>query len=225
MGSKGWILTAALAIGAVIAVLIKVNASSPRLLRRTAVKALLINGQLTGYAYTEGGALHRPAQTKCPSLLPRAQAILSSRDRRRLGLPPHGDPVPPDVGQTDSEGDCRFDRDCTQSPHGYCFEPLPSGDTRCNYGCVQDSECSEGICLCDEPVGRCVHAACTTDNDCAAPALCAVYSPSPGCWFEDGFACQSPKDQCATDTDCDGGACGWDAARRLRVCTSENCTY
>jgi len=208
------------AVGTVGAVgtVIHLKGSAPGPPPHAAVKELLIGDRPTGYAYTKEGVLHRPSQTTCPSLLPRSQPIVSGRERRRLRLPPHA--VPPELG----EDGCRFDRDCTQFPNGYCVETLPAGNTHCAYGCVGDSECPDGICLCDEPVGRCVHASCRVDRNCA-PGLCAIYSPSPGCWSADGFACQSPLDECRTDSDCDPNYCGWNAETRRRVCTSMRCMY
>jgi hypothetical protein len=75
----------------------------------------------------------------------------------------------------------------------------------CVYGCVRDDECGEGqICFCDDPVGRCVSAACAVDADCPG-SLCVGVSEGSPCggpaWYT--FACASANDECLTDTQCE----------------------
>lgn len=180
-----------------------------------------VRGKPTGYARCANGSKSRPTQLTCPSFLPRGEELvrrderhmtaemrqLSREQRRRLG----------------SQEDCRFDHECTQKPHGHCFEARPSGRPGCAYGCVSDSECSGGICVCGDPVGYCMPASCTTNRDCEAPAVCSEYAPSPGCANDNGFACQQPADECASDGDCSPNHCGWNASQQRRVCVVDYC--
>jgi hypothetical protein len=182
-----------------------------------------VRGRPTGYAVCQNGALHRPEEKTCPSFLPRPEEIMSSYERR---LPEEMRNVLREAQPIDpSRGDCRFDRDCTRAPHGHCRVPLPDGRPRCDYGCVRDSDCSSGICLCGDPVGRCVRALCTSDRGCPPLSVCTFYHPAPGCFYDSGFACQKPMDECTVDADCDAGTCGWRASDRVRVCTNIVCNY
>ena len=72
----------------------------------------------------------------------------------------------------------------------------------CLYGCVKDSECgADQICVCGEPVGHCVAAACRSDAECATGFLCKSYDSSNGCGIE-RFACQTLDDVCGSNEDC-----------------------
>jgi hypothetical protein len=151
---------------------------------------------------------HRVEATTCDSSLPRPEPIPSSSPAAQ----------------------CKMDSECTDKPHGWCGEqgggqvPGPY----CNYGCVQDSECAAGqLCLCGDPVGRCVQAnGCTTDSDCASGFLCKTYDSSGGCGFTT-FACQSPGDECAGDSDCAtktlGGLCQYDVTLKHFSCKPGGC--
>jgi hypothetical protein len=224
--ARGWRAAAPLAVsGVVIAVGALVISSSAFSRRPYCVdsKPDDVRGRPTGYALCKNGVIHRPEVKTCPSFPPRLEEIMSRHERRlpeelrRLNRENY--PIDP------SRGHCRFDRDCTRAPHGHCEEPVPHGQPRCFYGCVRDSDCSTGICLCGYPVGRCVRAYCTSDRGCPEPSLCTLYHPSPGCFYESGFACQKPEDECTVDQDCDAGTCGWDASNRVRTCTDIQCFY
>ncbi|WP_044986242.1 ferritin-like domain-containing protein [Sorangium cellulosum] len=146
---------------------------------------VLVAGQNTGYVRCAGGWMHRAEVITCPSPLPRPEACK-------------------DTGG--GAGSCSSDADCTERPHGFCSPGLggeaPPG-CFCHYGCTTDAECNEGqICLCGDPVGQCVQARCTSDQDCGT-VLCSSYVLNPGCGGT-GFACQTATDECAGDGDCPG---------------------
>jgi len=147
-----------------------------------------------GFVQCDGGWIHRPAATECPSFLPRADAAL-----------------PPDVPNPQ----CKTDADCTDRPHGWCSpSPPPGGGTYCAYGCVRDSDCEAGsICLCGDPVGSCVPSNCRVDADCGA-GLCAG-TPVNICTLSYDFGCQSAADECTTAQDCAAGeVCQFESGRR-----------
>ncbi len=83
--------------------------------------------------------------------------------------------------------------------------------------------------MCDDPVGRCVSASCTSNADCKGGSLCAEYTQDPSCGGGVGFACQDELDECQTDADCEvGTTCSvqWDTADRTsphRVCSPPTC--
>jgi hypothetical protein len=138
----------------------------------------------SGYEQCEGGPIHRPSIEECASSLPRAEKI----------APPDG-------------GNCMTDADCVDMPHGYCSPGIQLPGMYCAYGCVKDAECPAGnICLCGDPVGRCVPATCTSDADCGAGLRCQSYDGSHGCGIL-SFACQTPNDTCQSDADCAGAYC------------------
>jgi hypothetical protein len=106
-------------------------------------------------------------------------------------------------------------------PHGYCTTGVQVPGTVCAYGCVKDSECGVGnICLCGEPVGRCVGSTCTSDAECGKGLRCQSYDSSHGCGIE-RFACQTADDTCVSDADCMGGYC--DAASGTFTCVMGGC--
>lgn len=141
-------------------------------------------GESTGYVTCDGSTIHRAAKLACANPLPRAAACDSG--------------YPPDAGYST----CTYDSDCTAGPHGYCeLGPFGYPGCQCNYGCVQDADCAAGqICLCGNPVGQCVSATCTVDQDCGQ-GLCLSYQAMPGCPSL-GFSCQAQGDTCASDSDC-----------------------
>ncbi|WP_437573314.1 ferritin-like domain-containing protein [Sorangium sp. So ce887] len=164
---------------------------------------IIVAGQNTGYVRCAGGWMHRAEIVACPSPLPRAEAC----------------PEP-----SDNPGACSSDADCTEQPHGHC-DPAAGNDALpgcfCQYGCTIDADCTEGqICLCGDPVGRCVPALCTSDQDCGR-LLCSSYVLNPGCGGT-GFACQTPTDECAGNDDCSGGQeCSLAALRH--ACAPSTC--
>lgn len=158
----------------------------------------LVPGADTGFLSCTGNWIHRPEVATCPSQLPRSSTCAT-------------------VPELDS---CATDADCAAQPHGYCSSAFDGGCS-CSYGCVTDTDCQAGqVCLCGDPVGRCVAASCTTDADCGE-GLCATAVENPHCGAT-VFLCQSAADQCMTDADCpQGGACALIDGHR--ACTNAIC--
>jgi len=116
-------------------------------------------------------------------------------------------PRPDPVATPGSIAQCKLDADCTDRPLGWCGNSDTMGITvtHCNYGCVNDSDCATTqLCECSAPVGRCVVAQCTTDEDCTAGFLCRSHDLSGGC-DNPTYTCQSPADKCGGDRDCAQG--------------------
>jgi hypothetical protein len=153
----------------------------------------------SGFESCANGSIHRPFQSICLSRLPRP------------------DFMAPDGGFPG----CKLDIDCP-GPYGYCVGSL-AGGYYCTHGCAQDSDCMAGqVCLCGDPVGKCVDATCAVDADCGPGLVCSTYNPSPGC-TSTAFACQSPIDLCGGDRDCPAqSACSVVNARRW--CAPFRCT-
>jgi hypothetical protein len=171
-----------------------------------------VDGEPTGYvqcnADWNNSIVHRAERKACPSLVPRAAAC-----------PP---PPAPDAGL--GERQCHSDADCTAAAHSFCKRSMSFAPCTCEYGCRQDSDCAPGqICFCDDPVGQCVPADCTSDDDCEGEALCLSYIVNPGC-FGIAFACQKPSDACADITDClTIGDCT--LTDGVRVCAPRTCAH
>ena len=126
-----------------------------------------------GYSVCGDGSLRRASAAACESSLPRAKADL------------------PLVFSA-----CTSDNDCTSAPHGYCAYGA------CEYGCVEDAECSAGeACFCGEAIGKCIPAGCHGDADCPADLPCTAFQ-APGFTTPDTLSCQSPLDECVTDAQC-----------------------
>ena len=159
-----------------------------------------------GLERCENSVVHRVRAVVCANAVPRSAAI------------DHYDP---------NYDECQTDSDCDAVRYGHCG--LREGSSRvrtCVEGCVSDDDCDTGqLCLCGEPVGRCVPARCHADADCAGDYLCAQYSPHPGC-FPSAFACQSALDGCRGDTGCDylvnPTACVFNGEQF--ACTLDQCT-
>lgn len=149
------------------------------------------------------GFRHRESQRACVSKVPRAAAV------------PH-----------QTAGACDFDADCTEKPYGWCSNVSQVGNTYCEYGCVQDSDCASGeLCDCGDPVGRCVPANCVVDADCQDGFLCRSYDSSGGCGMT-VYQCQSPADACGTDADCTSSTlaqCRVDATTHSFQCVPGGC--
>lgn len=133
-----------------------------------------------GYELCESGVFHRAQVTECAVTPPRTEP-----------LPDHG------------SDQCRRDADCADGPHGYCLTDFSFGNGVCRYGCANDSECRRGsICVCGELrglAGLCLPSTCVSDADCGGgDLLCRSY----GCFWKEGFACQTSQDECATNSDC-----------------------
>ena len=168
--------------------------------------AVIVGGQDTGFDTCAGGSLRRRASVECPVLLPRQSGAC---------------PYPgPDAG---GFGDCASDSDCTAHPYGTCVALDPGSGCACNYGCVRDGDCQAGeICVCGDPVGQCERAACSQDSACAPGCDCIDATDDPGCPGK-SFACQTPSDQCAVDTDCPSGEmCSSDSSGH-HVCSKMTC--
>jgi hypothetical protein len=151
----------------------------------------MVGGQPTGYSYCDD-ILHRPRQTTCPNLLPRA---------------PLAHPTAANVVEN-----CKSDADCTARPDGYCAysSGFIGSSWSCAYGCLNDQDCGAGhVCQCGDPVGVCIATSnCITDADCAPGKLCAGGSGDPNETFGScGFrlACQTPADKCQRRADCNSG--------------------
>ena len=100
---------------------------------------------------------------------------------------------------------CTLATECTDQPNGYCLEdPGMMGSKQCGcfYGCTTDAECAAGhVCLCGDPIGRCVPSSCTSDADCTPGNLCGSYDPSKGC-DQIALACHTDGDACGSSQDC-----------------------
>jgi hypothetical protein len=166
-------------------------------------------GAATGLERCSGGYLRRTAPAHCPSTLPRSGS------------------VPNYNAAIDS---CESDRDCpsaTWGPYAHCATREGGYANACVSGCIEDADCTaDRVCLCEEPVGRCVPATCATSADCGASLECASYASSPGC-FSTQFSCQLPTDACGGDADCNGRSVNVSfcvAEQGARVCSTAQCT-
>ncbi|MBK6519562.1 MAG: ferritin-like domain-containing protein [Polyangiaceae bacterium] len=158
-----------------------------------------VDGEDIGFVSCDGGWLHRPEVVECTSKLPRA-----------------------DFECADDAGGCVVDADCP-GPFGHCVVDGFGGiGCYCATGCVQDSDCGAGqVCMCGDPIGACVQADCATDADCGEELLCSTYVTEPGCGGT-AFSCQTPEDECASDSDClSGEQCSSDGAKK--ICAPINC--
>ena len=119
---------------------------------------------------------------------------------------------------------CKDSSDCRGFQYGYCdLGPGMLGASKvCLSGCLDDADCSGGICLCTgftDHGGECVPSRCSTDTDCGAGLLCASYDDACGGTF---FACQSPNDECGETADCPAHQiCTFNGV--ARVCIAEIC--
>jgi hypothetical protein len=121
---------------------------------------------------------------------------------------------------------CTRDQDCAHFRHGHCVlgsAGLGAGRTYCNTGCVRDEDCGAPglICLCDDPVGRCVSTTCTSDADCGSGSLCTSVETAScdGTPYQGDFACQMPGDKCRRKEDCPPTAENCSSGPNGRSCT------
>ena len=126
-------------------------------------------------------------------------------------------------GDTAPPGSCSKDSDCAAFTRGYCQFYYDGGPFlgSCQSGCVQDSDCPQGVCICDGSAtgGKCTYSDCTTDAQCGPHSLCASYENACG---PGGFACLAPGvDECLTRADCAGSACSTEGGHR--ACNSAVC--
>ena len=115
------------------------------------------SGPSGGFVLCASGVVHRPSTSQCWS-----------------DLAPDDGPMGP-IGIASAE--CQTNRDCTLAPYGQCVLTAGPGGTNlaivCQYGCTQDSDCGDAqICLCGDPVGRCVEAQCSSDAACPSGVPC-----------------------------------------------------
>ena len=166
-----------------------------------------------GWERCGNGTLHRAQVGVCESNVPRPGLVRT----------PAGYETAIDAGVILP---CREDADCTDDAYGHCeWGQSDFYGTYCEYGCVQDSDCSDGlICVCGQgPVGRCAPATCETDADCGGQGLCADYTMDPGCGGM-AFACTTPSDECAVDFDCPSfEMCTLFSGSQHRVCSGAVC--
>jgi hypothetical protein len=148
-----------------------------------------------GWLGCADGTVQRSERGTCSSSLPRARDLIA-------GIPPQL------VQQFIDRGgviECRQDRDCTNGAHGRCelseqALPLPF----CQYGCVIDAECAAGqVCVCGDPVGRCETAHCTSNADCGDGFACLQWQGDACPGYD--VSCETSRDQCRTDEDCNPG--------------------
>jgi hypothetical protein len=165
----------------------------------------------SGFERCSNGMIHRRQQGVCSAAVPRPEFVA------------------PDDGVPKG---CWRDSDCaSMGAHAYCAHArsLPAGEGYfCMRGCADDSECrSDEICACgDGLVGLCEPSSCRSDKDCAAGYLCASYVGA--CSLGRQFGCQTERDTCSSDLDCEsptpkcvGGASL--AFPPLRHCGNQTC--
>ena len=160
----------------------------------------VVGGRMTGFVLCENGIMHRPdggmsGGGECISMLPREDVGCVSTH-------------PEDMLDGLGLELCSFDSDCVDGVHGTC-DPVATGVTTnacgCSYGCTRDSDCqADELCLCGEPVGRCVKSDCKSDQGCEG-GLCISVAPNSnvlGFCSEPYFKCQTEHDACWSLLDC-----------------------
>jgi hypothetical protein len=163
-----------------------------------------IDGNDTGFVSCDGSIIHRQEVRTCASRLPRPDPVISSQN-----------PI----------GACTLDEDCAHLLHGHCVlgSGLGTGRTFCTTGCIRDEDCGAAglICLCDDPIGRCVAATCASDADCGSGSLCTSVETAncDGSPYQGDFACQMPGDKCRSKGDCPPTAENCSAGPNGRSCT------
>jgi hypothetical protein len=157
----------------------------------TSPTPVVVGGVDTGFDTCSDGTTRRRAIVTCPTLLPRSGG---------------GSCSAPDSG---AFMNCTKDSDCADAPNGHCEVNNPGAgfgleQCLCNFGCRSDSDCGSGeICLCGNPVGKCVLSECSSGSGCLPGCDCA----SPQTFGS--FACQTPEDTCYSDQDCIGAKSSW----------------
>lgn len=162
--------------------------------------AVIVDGKPTGFERCANGVVRRPEVVTCPSLLPRATTC--------------------NQGSPGGVPGCSKDSDCTEKPYGSCdaVEPGAPFGCSCSYGCTSDAECEAGaICVCGDPIGRCVKSTCVSDASCPTGVCASLSSCSLRL-----FQCQTPADECAVGDDCPKtGSC--ESVGGKRVCAEIPC--
>jgi hypothetical protein len=142
------------------------------------------------------GILHRPAATKCtlPPEITGGAAGTSGAGGASA-----------DIGEGGFD-ECATDADCPGKlsfcERGPAYPGAPPSTASCQAGCLQDSDCDHGICLCDGSAhgGTCRSSQCKVDADCGVGFFCSPVEPI--CGGSAGFQCLKATDQCWTSADC-----------------------
>jgi len=152
------------------------------------------NGIQVGGVPASGGELNRaPTECDAPTPVPFDGGIVECADLsyRRLSPVACASQLPRSERieyQFDTE--CWYDSECTAQANGYCDYGT------CHYGCITDSDCGDGVCVCGDPVGLCRASECKTAADCWSGYPCMAVD------LRYGFFCQRPHDECRSQTDC-----------------------
>jgi hypothetical protein len=155
------------------------------------------DGVRSGLHRCESGMRHRPEPVSCPNRLTPVE------DEGRPAADA-GAEAEAEAGVSDEYENCTSSADCTREPYGFCGTRYNVPDV-CIYGCTSDADCNPNqICICGPKIGTCSDTTCTSDADCEEGRLCSHYVDSIGidCNEPLQFACQSPADECAVDSDC-----------------------
>lgn len=162
---------------------------------------VLLDGKPTGLKACSDSVVHRAALVACPNPLPRK------------------DPACAPTGEAMSQ--CAVDTDCMDFPLGICNVGVSRAYCGCDYGCLTDADCNaDQLCLCDDPIGRCVDApSCKSDADCKEGPCTGLVRPSNP--FID-FACVSSDNECEVDADCASKFCRVDETTHLRQCAANS---
>ena len=154
----------------------------------------------TGLTLCEEGQSYRAKAVACAF---RGSDLAEAAGSESGGVPAH-------VGML-----CATHADCAGLDRGYCDVDRAMYDLDvCRQGCLDDDECLAGeLCHCTELGGVCVSASCRDDGDCAEGSHCLAYWAV--CAEMPAFACQTPRDECASYRDCPGdyGSCQFDGER------------
>jgi hypothetical protein len=146
---------------------------------------------MTHLVTCSNGFMHRPTAVTCSRPLdsPAADAADAAGAAGAAG----------DTGDTGGPHYCEEDADCSSFRLGYCSRT--SNQPSCLSGCLQDSDCAAGLCLCDGSAhgGVCTSATCKIDAECGSNSLCASANALCG---ETNFGCLSAQDECHSSVDC-----------------------
>jgi hypothetical protein len=105
--------------------------------------------------------------------------------------------------------ECLNNADCDEAPYGTCHQFSFLG-CKCQYGCGSDADCATGeICACSGvlgPASQCIPAGCVDDGDCS-DGLCGLAAGgSAECGTKEvaATACIDPTSACLVHADCPG---------------------
>jgi hypothetical protein len=138
----------------------------------------------SGFENCTQGYVRRVGPAHCTSKLPRATAV---------------------PGYDAAVDSCKLDTDCPSAmygPYAHCDTRFGGNAHVCVRGCIVDPDCETGqVCLCGDPVGRCVPSSCDSSADCGPGKDCASFETGPSC-FSTQFGCQTSSDSCSSASDC-----------------------